>query len=178
MSLIMDLISRYLGYYSIFKNNLFLIPVFGFLELAIISTLYYKYILKIKSVPLLLFIVTMLLIILYEIIIAPILPYRKYFFSIGKIIADVSVIFFCMYYYWRVFKWQIPIKSQYNLMNAAIFIYYSISLLNYLTINFLINEKLSIVTFFWVIRFISMILFYLVLIYLIWQDGKTRKILR
>ena len=49
VSFIMDLLFRYFGYISHLRYNLFLIPIFGFFELAVFSVLYYKYIyLKVK----------------------------------------------------------------------------------------------------------------------------------
>jgi len=173
-----DLLYRYLGIYSHLKYNLFLIPIFGFLELVVFSILYYRHILQNKSNSLMLFIGTMLLLILSEIAFATKLFHRETFHSYGKVIADASVVFFCLLYYWKVFKGQIPINSEYTLLNAAIFVYYSVNLFIFLSVNFLVNAKLNFVVFFWVVNLISMVLFYLILIYLIWQNGRIRRIMR
>lgn len=177
-ALIMDLLFRYFGSYSHLKYNLFLFPIFGFFELAVLSVLYYKYIFKGISKSLLVFIVTMLLLIACEIFSINKLLEIKTFYSFGKVIADVSIIWFCLLFYWQVFKGEIPVKSKYGTLNAAILIFFSINLVISLPLNFLVNEKLSVVIFFWVINLISVLLFYFFLIYLIWQDGKTRKILQ
>lgn len=173
-----DLLTRYLGAYSHMKYNLFMIPIFGFLELVVFSTLYYKHILRIKSKYLLLFIVTMLLLILSEIAFAPRLFNRETFHSYGKVIADVSVLFFCLLYYVQVFKGHIPVNSESSVLNSVVFVYYSVNLLIFLAVNFLVNAKLTYVVFFWVVNLISMVLFYLILIYLIWRNGKTRRIMQ
>jgi len=175
---ITDLLFRYFGYYSHLKYNLFLFPIFGFFELVVISVLYYKYIFKRVSKSLFAFTVTMLLLITGEIFSINKLLQIKTFYSFGKVIADVSIIWFCLIYYWQVFKGEIPVKSKYGTLNAAILIYFSINLVLSLPLNFLVNEKLNVVVIFWIVNLISMLLFYFLLIYLIWQDGKTRKILR
>lgn len=176
--LVTDLFYRFLGYYSHLKYNLFLIPIFGFLELVVFSILYYKHILQNKSKPLLLFIGTMLLLILSEIAFASKLFHQETFHSFGKVIADGSIVFFCLIYCWKVVKGQISIHSEYYFLNAVVFIYYSVNLFIFLAVNFLVNAKLNFVIFFWAVNLISMVLFYLILIYLIWQNGKTRKILQ
>lgn len=176
--LVVDLLYRYLGFYSHSKYNLFMIPIFGFLELSIFSVLYYKYIFQNKSKSLLIFIVTILLLILYEVISTLKSSHKESFHSYGKVVADASIVFFCLIYYWRVVKGQIPINSEYNFLNSVVFVYYSVNLLLYLPVNFLVNAKLTLVIFFWVVNLISMVLFYLILIYLIWQNGKTLKISR
>jgi len=178
MALIIDLLSRYFGYYSHLKFNLFLLPIFGFLELVIFSTLYYKYILHSKSIPLLLFIIFMLLLIVVEFVFFNKLFDRKSFQSFGRVIADSAIISLCMIYYWKLVQGKVVMRSDINILNATVIIYYSINLILFLFINFLVNASIHIVTVFWTVNLVALIAFYLILIYLIWQDGKTRKILR
>lgn len=175
VDLIMDLLFRYFGFYSPLKYNLFLFPILGFFELVVLSVLYYKYIFKSVSKSLLVFVGIMLLLITGEIFSTNKLFLIKNFNSFGKIIADISIIWFCLLYYWQVFKGKIPVKSQYGPLNAVILIYFSINLILSLPLNFLVNEKLNVVILFWIVNLISILLFYFFLIYLIWQDGKTRK---
>lgn len=176
--LLIDLLSRYFGIVSHLKNNAFLLPIFAFLELLVFSILYYKHIFRSKSKFLLLFIVIMHLIVLLDVASLSKLLYQKSIFSFGKVIADVSILFFCMVYYWKLSMGQISIILEYTRLNAAIFIYYSINLIIFLSLNFLVNNRLSIVTFFWTINIVSAVSFYLFLTYLIWQNGKIRKILQ
>jgi len=176
--LVMDILCRYLGAYSHLKYNLFMIPIFGFLELFIFSFLYYSKILRSNSKPLLLFIATMHLLILIEIVFALKSFHKESFQSYGKVIADAAILYFCLLYYWKVVKGQIPLDSEYNILTALIFIYYSVNLFIFLAVNFLVNEKISVVIFFWAVNLISLVLFYLALIYLIWQNGKIPKSLQ
>jgi hypothetical protein len=178
MSLFIDFLSRYFGIYSHFKYNLFLLPVFGFLELAFISTLYYKYILQSKSIPLLLFIIFMLLLIVVEFVFFSKLFNGKSFQSFGRVIADSTIIYLAMIYYLKLVQGKVVMRSDINILNATVIIYYSINLIHDLFTNFLVNASIQIIALFWAVSFISTIAFYLILIYLIWQDGKTPKILQ
>lgn len=178
MSLIFDLVYRYFGFYSHLKYNLFLQPIFGFLELVFFSTLYYKYILQSKSIPLLLYIIFMLLLIVVEFVFVSKLYNPKSFQSFGRVIDDSAIISLSMIYYWKLVQGKVIMRSDINILNATVIIYYSINLIHYLFINFLVNASIQIITVFWMINLITLISFYLVLIYLIWQDGKTRRILQ
>lgn len=173
-----DLLYRYLGYYSDLKYNLFIIPLFGFLELALFSRLYYRYILKSRSNILLLYIFVVLLGIVFELLFVNRLFHQKTFQSFGKVVDDAAIISFCIIYYWRVFNGSIPIVREHNYLNVAALVYFSVNLFLFLPINFLVNASFSVVMLFWVLNLVSMVLFYLVLIFLLWQNGKTRKCLQ
>jgi hypothetical protein len=164
--LLMDLLCRYFLHVSHLKTNLFLLPIFAFLELLVFSVLYYKYIFRSKSKLLWLFIVVMHLIVLVDVATLSRLFHKESIFSYGKVIADISILFFCMMYYWKLSKGQISIVSKYMRLNAAILIYYSINLIIFLSHNF------------WAVNLVSAVSFYLYLTYLIWQNGKIRKILQ
>jgi len=176
-SLTFDLLSRYFGYYSESKYNLFLIPIYGFFELGFLSVLYYKYIFQSKSKFLLSFIVTMHLLILAEIILGKGLFHPKSFQSFGKVIADALIILYSIYFYLKMFKGQIPIRSKYAFLNAVVLIYFSINLIIYLAINFLVNAQFKLVVSFWIINLLSVIIYELILVSLIWKDGRIRKTL-
>lgn len=176
-SLTFDILSRYFGYIAQSKYNLFLIPVYGFLELGFLSVLYYRYILRSKSKYLLSFIVFMHLLILVEIFFGKGLFHPESFQSFGKVIADASIILYSIYFYLKIFKGQIPIRSEYAFLNAVVLIYFSINLIIYLAINFLVNAQFKLVVAFWIINLLSVIVFELILISLLWKDGRTRKTL-
>jgi len=176
-SLTFDLLSRYFGYIAQSKYNLFLIPIYGFLELGFLSVLYYRYILRSKSKYLLSFIVFMHLLILVEIFFGKGLFHPESFQSFGKVIADASIILYSIYFYLKIFKGQIPIRSEYAFLNAVVLIYFSINLIIYLAINFLVNAQFKLVVAFWIINLLSVIIFELILISLLWKDGRTRKTL-
>ncbi len=128
-SLTFDLLSRYFGYIAQSKYNLFLIPIYGFLELGFLSVLYYRYILRSKSKYLLSFIVFMHLLILVEIFFGKGLFHPESFQSFGKVIADASIILYSIYFYLKIFKGQIPIRSEYAFLNAVVLRCFSINLI-------------------------------------------------
>lgn len=177
LCLAVDLLFRYFGYYSRFKYNLFIVPIYGFFELAIFSKLYYSHILRSRSNIFIAFIVLALLCVSSELLFINKLLHQKSFQSFGKVIADATIVSYCILYYWKIFNGSISIVKEYRYLNVAVLIYFSINLVLFLPINFLVNASMSIVFLFWVLNLVSLILFYLVLIYLIWQNGKTRKCL-
>jgi hypothetical protein len=120
----------------------------------------------------------MLLLIVVEFVFVSKLFDGKSFQSFGKVIADSTIISLAMIYYLKLVQGKVVMRSDINILNATIIIYYSINLTHDLFINFLVNASIHFITVFWAVIFISIIAFYLILIYLIWQDGKTRKILR
>jgi hypothetical protein len=178
ISLIVDILFRYLGIYSHLKFNLFLIPIFGFAELIIYSIIYYKYLVKSRSKILLLLILLAHVLILLEIVFIKKSMTQKTFHSFGKVIADSVIILYCLSYYWNLFKGKIKIKQDIGLLIATTFIYYSVNLLIFLCVNFLVNANIVLVTSFWTINIISNSIFYTILTYLIWQNGKTQSISR
>ncbi|WP_320054580.1 hypothetical protein [uncultured Acetobacteroides sp.] len=177
LCLAVDLLYRYFGYYSHLKYNLFIIPIFAFFEFAIFSGLYYKHILKSRSNTFILFVAAALLCIFIELLFVNRLLHQKSFQSYGKVIGDAAIVFYCLLYYWKLFNGSIPIVTEHRYLNVAVLIYFSINLILFLPINFLVNASISIVFLFWVLNLVSVILFYLVLIYLIWRNGKTRECL-
>lgn len=177
-SLIIDLFSRYFGYYSVFKYNLFLIPIFGFLELSMFSVIYYRYIIKSSNKYLRCFIFALLGLILIDLSRIGSMFDASSFRSYGKVIADAGIVVFCLIYYLDVVKGRIKPTFELNLLNAASIIFFSLNLIIFLAINFLVNASYGIVMFFWNFNLVIVCLYYIIIIYLIWRNGKTRKSLR
>lgn len=178
LCLVVDLIYRVIGYYSVSQYNLFVIPIFAFLELIFFANLYYRLILKSRSRILFIFIVLALMVIFSELLFIDRLFQQKTFHSFGKVVADLTVIVFCITYYWRLLTGKIKQVKEVSQLNATFLIYYSVNLILFLPINFLVNASINIVFLFWVINLVSLVLFYLVLTYMIWRNGKTQKYLQ
>jgi hypothetical protein len=178
LCLVVDLIYRVIGYYSVSQYNLFVIPIFAFLELIFFANLYYRLILKSRSRILFIFIVLALMVIFSELLFIDRLFQQKTFHSFGKVVADLTVIVFCITYYWRLLTGKIKQVKEVSQLNATFLIYYSVNLILFLPINFLVNASINIVFLFWVINLVSLVLFYLVLTYMIWRNGKTQKCLQ
>lgn len=177
-SLIVDLTSRYIGLFSTNRYNLFLIPLWGFIELFIFSIIYIKMILEIKNKVPLGFILLVHLFILFELFFSPLIHSRQHYISFGKPLANLIIILYCMIFFYRLVIGHKNFKKKYSALNNLIFIFYSINLLLYLFINFLVNEDKLLVTYFWLFNLVSVLLFNLILILIIWRNGKTQKLLQ
>ncbi len=177
IALVIDIISRKWGFFTDSKNNLFIIPVFGFIELAFFSLLFYKHILKSKSKILKTYIYTALSLVLIDIFFNDYQEIER-FQSYGRLLANLSIIFYCLLSIWNSIKGNIDSDKEAIILSFGALLYFSINLLVYLPLNFLINGSPDIIFYFWTINLLLTILFYALLIYLIWQNGKTRKHLR
>ncbi|WP_264789307.1 hypothetical protein [Aureispira anguillae] len=98
------------------------------------------------------------------------------FYAFSKVIADLTIIILCLIYYWKVLKEEMPIDKELLLLNSGFISYFSINCFIFLSINFLINESLDLVTPFWTLNALSALFLYLFLTYMIWQHGKIQKI--
>ncbi len=177
MAFVIDIISRKWGFFSTSRNNLFIIPVFGFIELAIFSFLYYRYILKSNNKILKLYVFIALFLILIDIIFID-TQNVKAFHSYGRLLANLSIIFYCLLTIWNSIKGNMNNDNEAMILSFGALVYFSINLLVYLPLNFLINGSPDLIFYFWNINLFFTIAFYALLIFLIWQNGKTRKHLR
>lgn len=174
VALIVDVICRAWGLFSTSKNNLFIIPIFGIIELAIFSLLYYKYMLKSTSKMLMSYIIIALTFVFLDIIF---IDYQaiKSFQSFGKILDNLSIIFYCFLFIWQSIKAGEKVEKVAVQINFGVLLYFSINLLIYLPINFLINANSNVIYYFWMINLFSTIIFYVFLIHLTWLNGRTHK---
>ncbi len=175
LSLVTDLFYRYFAIFPTKQFNLFLIPIYGLAELLLFSFLYLRYLIQGKKNGLIVFLGLMAIGILFEIIFAPYIFSAKEFISFGKPLANLGILVLCFFTFYQWITEKTPKSQSLVSLNGAIFIYYSLNLLLYLFINFLVNENITLVTIFWSINLVSVLLFYSILILFIWQNGKTRK---
>lgn len=178
IGIITELFSRYFGAISDLKYNLFLIPIYGLLELVLFSLLYYKYIIKRKSRRFFVIILILLGLTLVDLSRMGDMFKASNFQSYGKVIADAGIVLFCLIYYLDVVKGRIKSTFELNLLNAGSITFFSLNLIIFLAINFLVNAKYNIVMFFWNFNLFVICSYYIIIIYLIWRNGKTRKSLR
>lgn len=175
IGLITEILSRYFGFYSNLKYNLFLIPFYGLSELIIFTSIYYKYLFKRKNKKLLYFTYVLITLIILELTRFRHMFQAYNFQSYSKVIADIGIVCFGLIYYWDVIKGKVRFSSEINILNAANLSFFSMNLLLFLFINFLVNENYKLVMIFWTFNLIIISLYYTTLILLIWQNGKTRK---
>lgn len=178
LGFVTEVMSKYFGSFSNLKYNLFLIPIYALLELLLFSILYYKHVVKSKNRYFLYFIFVLLGLILIDLSRIGSMFNASSFQSYGKVIADAGIVIFCLIYYLDVVKGKIKPTFELNVLNAASLIFFSLNLIIFLAINFLVNANYGIVMFFWFFNLTIVCLYYIIIIYLIWRNGKTRKSLR
>ena len=169
---LIDVSSRILG--EFYGNNLIFIPIFGFVELALFSILYYSYLLKTKQVLLLFFITVGLGYILFEIWNVKNVD-SKVFQTYSRVVDAFIIVLMSILFYLEKMKENTSIEPSKFALNTAVLIYFSLHLIFFLPINFLINESSELKFYFWSMNLLVTLSFYLFLIHSIWKNGKIQK---
>ena len=173
LGILIDLLTTYFmkstGY------NLFLLPIYSFAELAIFSSIYLRFFLKGENAVLKSLLLLALGLILLDFLFLCDLFNAKTFYAFSKVVADIAIVVLCLKYFSNILKEETPIKKELLLLNSVFIGYFSINSIIFLSINFLVNESLDLVTPFWVLNALSALFLYSFLTYMIWQHGRTQK---
>lgn len=173
VALIIDLLGRIMAFY--FNNNLILIPIFGLLELLLLSSIYFKYLIGIKNKLWAIPIAILVLFNLYEILnLINIEP--KDFYCNSRVLDSLAIVIMSIIFYIKTIANEDPIKPGLLFLNTIIFAFHSLNLILYLPINFLINEQSNIKFHFWSISLFLTLIFYVSMIRIIWMHGKNHKL--
>ena len=159
-------------------NNLFMIPLGTLIDLVLFFWLYYRYMLargQYRIVLLLLALLGIYPLILdfikaLEVSNVPVLMFYGSFY-----ISILLVVFSVIYFLQAALLTNFKVQQKHMLINIMVFLGYSVSLLYMLSINFLINENVKIVSYFWILRSVIFIISTTVYAYLIWKHGRTPK---
>jgi len=170
-----DILSRVAA--AIYNNNLVLIPILGFLELFIFSALYYALAGKeerIKKNSLLIINFATLIFTIWEItkvFNAPVEQFQSY----SKAIATLIIVLFSITFFLEKIRLRKDISPALFSLNSGILLFYSLELIIFLPIDFLIHDNSGLKFYFWLANLIFILLFYLFLISSIWKNGKTQE---
>ncbi len=165
ISLIIDLISR--GYARMSINNLILLNVLSFAEVSFFSFFYFS-LGKNKKVPVLLGSVGFLYVI-FEFInfedqsVALFQSYSK------VVVAFLIVIMSMNYIITQISKGK---EIENRILNLGILFFFSMEFILLLPLNYLINYYSEIVGYLWLFRVSVIIIFYLILIHFLWNNGE------
>ncbi len=166
-----DILGRVLG--TLYDNNLILIIVFSFFELLFFSIFYQVCLYKRKILPYIVASTVSTLYILWEIISLWNTPPNE-FQTYSRTLSSFLIIIMAINYLFE----KIENKHKSNnivKLNSVIIIFFSLHLIFYLPINFLINVPSSIKYYFWCANFFLIIAFYIYLGREIWRNGLTQK---
>ena len=171
------LIFNYLMEVSVhfFKTNLFLIPIFGFVELLFFTYLFAALLNKKNPRTAASIVITGglgLSYILFDIFANDPLN-SSGFQTYARVVDAVLIVFFCMTYFYNTLANEIKTNQHVFLLISGILVYYSLNVILLLPINFMINDASQLKFYFWFAYTILMILFYIFLTYTLWRSGKT-----
>lgn len=171
LMLLVDIVSRILGYYS---NNLIVLLVYSLFELLLFIFIYNKYLFRAKH-PLMLGVSAIaVLYIVWEIIVLRKIEAQE-FQSYAKVADNFIIITLALGFFHEKINVFKESKWDNFRLNAVILIFFSVNMLFFLPINFLINESTGLKFYFWFGNLGITLLFYSFLTYSIWKNGRIRK---
>lgn len=171
-ALIIDILGRILGHYV--NNNLILIPIFGLIEILLLTRLYFTYFIGVKNKFWLIPIGVLICFNFYEIFsLYGVEP--KDFNCTSRVLDSLTIVLFSIIFFIKIIADSEIAKKGFLFLNSVIFAYHSLNLIIYLPINFLINETSNIKFHFWSISLLLTLIFYLSIIRIIWIHGKNHK---
>lgn len=155
--------------------NLFLLPIYSFVELFIFSTIYIRFFFREKNI-----VIQSLLLLAHGLILLDFLFLcdlfnAETFYAFSKVVADIAIVVLCLKYFSNILKEETLINKELLLLNSVFVGYFFINSITFLSANFLVNESLDLVTPFWVLNALSALFLYSFLTYMIWQHGRIQK---
>jgi hypothetical protein len=170
-ALLTDVLSRYWSWTQ--NNNLVFLSITGIIDLLFIARLYLKYFLP-KNWGFLVYPTALILLTVLFNIAFYNNQLAATFQSYDKLFCNLTIVGYCLICFLDILKRK---KNNREVMrvNAAVLLYFSVDILISMTSNFLINEALHLVVYFWLLRLLLLLYMYLVLIQTLWQTGKNRK---
>lgn len=176
-ALFVDLLSRYYGYISDNKNNLFFLQINSLFELSFFSVLLNKHLVKLNRqwIAYLLFgIIASVQI--YQIAFTD--TSTLYSFELyGKFLTGLYIITLCFIYFINLIKKDeiSEVNSNLNLI-IVISIWALIDLFISLIVNYLINGQLNYIIYFWILRMFAYLMLYSHFILKIWKTGRVKRL--
>lgn len=173
-SLIIDLFSRFQGWFMS-HNNLTFFSLSAIVELVFFSTFYLKHLLH-KEIKYLNFILLGCGIII-------LLNFGVYYFdfkikefqSFDRFFVNLVILCFSILFLKQQLTSQRDVLTSNSVINTFVLLYITVDIFIALTMNFMVNADINIVTFFWLLRLTFLILLYANLSYTIWQNGKRNR---
>jgi len=158
------------------KNNLFVIPLYYNFEFFIMTCLFFKYFYnKINWISIGIAILIQLFLCIEG--------YRSIFHeqiysfhAYGKVLVNFVIIIYSLKFFLNLAKGKSPNGVSKVALNSLFFIYYVLSLILFIFINFLINGDTTITIYFWIFYSFLTALYYLSISLLIWKVGTTHKL--
>lgn len=171
MAWAIDVMSRIFG--LALHNNLVFIPLFGLLELGMFTWLYWRYFLQGQPKTLLVLPAIGMVFIGWEFYKAGWADPHK-FHAYSRVVTPVIIVFLSILHYKEI-GMQSPLRLENMRLNAAILLFFSLSMVFFLPVNFLINVPSEVKFWFWLANLLLTLTFYTFLILEIWKNGKIQR---
>jgi hypothetical protein len=169
--LVTDILSRIAG--EFYDNNLIFIIIFSLFELVFFTVFYQACVFKRKKITYSILTFFAATYILYEMyILKDVLP--KDFQPYSKVICSFIIIVMAINYFFEKINTEQEDNSGIKL-NSVFVVYFSLNLIFFLPVNFLINVTSSVKFYFWCANFLLTISFYTFLGREIWKNGSIQK---
>lgn len=172
--LAIDLLARLFG--EVYGNNLIFIPILGFIELSVFSVFYYfSGLNENRATKFLLFGIIALSFLfsaweIYKVYDVPIEEFESY----SKAISTCVVVLLSIGYFIDNIRKRKNISEGEFLLNSGILMYFSLELILFLPIDFLINDGSGLKYYFWFANLIFTLVFYNFLIISVWKNGRIQ----
>jgi hypothetical protein len=157
----------------LYGNNLIVLLVFSLIELTFFLYFFYKFLFKSRHRLIIGLSTLAMLYILYEIVIYKV--DAKQFQSYAKVADNFVVITLALAFFHERINIYKESKWDNFQLNAVILAFFSINLIFFLPLNFLINESTGLKFYFWLGNLVITLLFYSYLSYSIWKNGRIRR---
>lgn len=172
VAFLIDILSRLMGIY--YNNNLILIPLFGLFELLLLSRLYFKHLIPVKSGVWSILIAFLVVFNLVEIVLLfDVTP--EDFSGYSRALDSLAIVILSIVFYLKQIANDQELKPGFFFLNTLIFVFHSLNLILYLPLNFLINENSNVKFHFWSISLVLTLIFYISIIRILWTYGKNPK---
>lgn len=161
-------------------NNLFLFPLISLVDLILFFYLYYNFFLKKGSYRYILLGIAIIGIVLVLIdLIKSLNPEFSSLLFWGSMFVSLLIIVLSIIYFLQIVIYpSLKVRSDYTLLNILFLLLFLINMLFMLTSNYLINENIEIVSYFWIIRIVINVVSNTIIFFLIWKHGRTPKALQ
>jgi hypothetical protein len=169
--LLIDVLSRVAG--KLFENNLVLLIVFSLLELLFFYVFFRVCYFRRNVLKHTILVIAGCLYMMTEIFLLDKIA-ASAFQSYSKTLSSFLILVMVIDYLFDSLRHKGNVAESIPEL-AAFIIYFSINLIFFLPINFLINVSSELKFYFWCINLVVTILFYLFLVREIWKNGSTQK---
>jgi hypothetical protein len=158
-------------------TNLFISPLANLTTLIIISVFYLKYVLRRGQYRILYIVLSSLSIFLVfrDVIYALEGDFQNLHFMSLFYSSMMIAVFTITYFLQIAMVSDMKIVRNYLILSIVFFLQALFGMLFAVAINFMINESLEIVSYFWVSRISVLMITNVVLMFMIWKLGRTRK---